>query len=386
MGRPGALTGAALVAISPFAIFYGTEARAYALLIFLVTLSTLALVLALASGRRRWWVLYILAAAAMPYTHYFGVLALAAQGLWVIVTHRDQLRFLLLAQCLVIAAFIPWLPSYLGQPRGDLDGLGFFKPFNGSEAVRESLRFFPGHPSFPAGQIPGRWGLALVALVIAAGLAAAARRRADGRFGRPNERVVLLVLLVAVPFAGLVLYALSGPDFYIARYLSPALPAVVLLVGALAFALPLPVAACAAVLTVAAVGIGTVQSLQADHRRPGFRAAARYIDAHARPGESVLSSASTLGVPPTARTLARLAPALDVNFEREHSVLNVSEARRAFREATASGGRVFLFLGVPGDLSVPQPVAVASEGFGLEKQAIFRGEYPVVVYTYARPG
>ena len=62
VGRSGALIGAALLALAPFAVFYAGEARAYATLVFFVALSTLALLrvvdgrpspLVARAGRRR---------------------------------------------------------------------------------------------------------------------------------------------------------------------------------------------------------------------------------------------------------------------------------------------------------------------------------------------
>ena len=66
VGRAAALAGTAFFALSPFAIFYATEARAYALMTLLVVLSTLVLLRALETNERRWWVaLALLEAAAM---------------------------------------------------------------------------------------------------------------------------------------------------------------------------------------------------------------------------------------------------------------------------------------------------------------------------------
>ncbi len=53
---------------SPFMIYYSADARAYGVMMFLATLvSTLWLLRALDTGRRRWWVLYAVAAAAAFY-------------------------------------------------------------------------------------------------------------------------------------------------------------------------------------------------------------------------------------------------------------------------------------------------------------------------------
>src|SRR5437763_12995814 len=60
VGRRAAPLASALTALSPFMIYYSAEARAYGLLMFLLAGSTLSMLLAIDSGRRRWWVLYAL--------------------------------------------------------------------------------------------------------------------------------------------------------------------------------------------------------------------------------------------------------------------------------------------------------------------------------------
>jgi hypothetical protein len=52
VGRTAGWIGAAVVAASPFSTYYGIEARAYATMAFFVTLSTLALVIAVRTSSR----------------------------------------------------------------------------------------------------------------------------------------------------------------------------------------------------------------------------------------------------------------------------------------------------------------------------------------------
>ena len=81
-GRSGAAPRCSprrLTALSPFMIYYSAEARAYGLLMFFVAGSTLSLLLALDTGRRRWWIVYAICAAAAFYTHYTCLFVLAVQ-------------------------------------------------------------------------------------------------------------------------------------------------------------------------------------------------------------------------------------------------------------------------------------------------------------------
>src|SRR5215207_5099064 len=96
--RPAAaVVGAALVALSPFQIFYATEARAYALLMLCCLLATFTLLRALHSGRTGWWIAYGASTAAAIYTHYVAMFVLAGLFVWAFVAHPEARRPLLLA-------------------------------------------------------------------------------------------------------------------------------------------------------------------------------------------------------------------------------------------------------------------------------------------------
>ncbi len=116
VGRRAGVLAAGFTALSPFLIFYGSEARAYATLAFLLLLGTLALVRALSAGASPWWwALFAAAGAASLYTHYTAAIYLAAQALWALVAYRERWRALLAANGAVALAFLPWIPAYLDQ-------------------------------------------------------------------------------------------------------------------------------------------------------------------------------------------------------------------------------------------------------------------------------
>lgn len=66
VGVRAGLAAAAIVAFSPFLIFYSTEARPYALLVFLCLVSSLALIQGARGGSWRWWALYAVCAWGSP--------------------------------------------------------------------------------------------------------------------------------------------------------------------------------------------------------------------------------------------------------------------------------------------------------------------------------
>ena len=111
-GRRAAGEAALLIALSPFAIWFGQEAKMYALHMFLVTLATLLLTYALRRNRWHTWLAYVLAINLLGYSHFFGAFTIAAHGIIVLgVTWRDwrRLRSYLLTMFLTTLAYIPVL-------------------------------------------------------------------------------------------------------------------------------------------------------------------------------------------------------------------------------------------------------------------------------------
>src|SRR5271166_5721324 len=88
------LIAAALLSVHAFHIRWSQEARSYALLVLLLTWSTLLLVSALQSERvrGRYWAGYILVSALACYCHLFAVFVIGAQWLWIIVEEFPNLR------------------------------------------------------------------------------------------------------------------------------------------------------------------------------------------------------------------------------------------------------------------------------------------------------
>src|SRR6266536_2507679 len=92
VGRAAGLIGAALLAVSPYAVFYGSEARAYALTGLLVAVATLLLLVALERDRWPWWVAFGASLAAAMYAHYVAAFPLLALVAWALWYHRDRWR------------------------------------------------------------------------------------------------------------------------------------------------------------------------------------------------------------------------------------------------------------------------------------------------------
>lgn len=88
VSRRAGLIAAALTACSPILIWYSQEARSYELLVFLSSLSLLAFAYARESPTPRRMTLWVLAAALALATHYYALLAVVPQAVWLLALHR----------------------------------------------------------------------------------------------------------------------------------------------------------------------------------------------------------------------------------------------------------------------------------------------------------
>ncbi len=119
--RTAAVLAAWLFWLSPVLFYYAVEIRMYALAMLWWVLALVALdrILAPAKGTNRWAVPgFVLAAAAMLYTHYAALFVLAGTfGFWVIevIGGRAALRPLLIAMTALALLGLPWAPVLLRQ-------------------------------------------------------------------------------------------------------------------------------------------------------------------------------------------------------------------------------------------------------------------------------
>lgn len=375
VGGTAALLATAFIAISPFAIFYSNEGRAYATLIFFVTLSTLVLLVALERGAWRWWIAYGVCAALVLYTHYTGLFPLGAQALWALWTHRERLRELLLVHLAAGIAYVPWLPYYSDQNQF----FGFEKlgaPLSLDAVFRGALAALYGHPYIALQRFPGDVALVLagVATVLAVGGATVLVMR--GRTNAaPDRRWLLLGLLAASTPLALVLYSLLGPDIWGARNLSASLPAVMLLVAGLLVSIPRPASVAATALILVGLVLGTAKVMDADYDRPPLKQAAARVDARAQPGDAVIDILFQSDYGPLGKGLA-------LNFDRPRKLYAPGvDDDEAWRRA-AQGAHVFLIVPQIGPLAGSRPRSGPAPGYPLQSARVYPGFLPIGVFEY----
>lgn len=350
LSRPAGLIAATVMALNPFMIFYATDARGYTVAIALLLGSSLAMLAAVQTARRRWWVLYGALSCLCMYTHYTTAFVLGAQLLWLLWAHPQARKAAIVANVAAALAYLPWVPSLLEDFRAPTLEILSLLQGDGFAVKRDAVESWAfGYPFNTVDQVPGRLAVtvAITALAVAAIVAALgsyrSRREREGG-SRPRllsgGMTLVLLLFLATPVAELTILALGGSDLFGARNLNTASGGFALSIGAiLAAAGPLwGGVSGAAVLAVFA--IGATRSLETDVSTIDFKSAAEFIDAEATDDDVVLDMLSPV-ISPVPLT------ALDAHLP---------QTREEYRAYLPLGGPPFLDL-------PPPPGPIVAEAF-----------------------
>jgi mannosyltransferase len=370
IGRTPGLIAAAILAASPFSTYYGIEARPYATMGFFLVLSTLALVKAVRTSGRGWWLLYALAAAAAAYSHYTSVFVLAVQAGWSLWVRRDRLREPLLANLLIVLVYIPWLPHVRSRELV----IGALTPLNAHGVLVDLTRPIGGYPYASPHAIPTIAGLAVVGAFALMG-AFAVGWRARGawllRVDRHNGAVLIVALAIATP-VGALIYSVLGTDIWEARALYASVPFDALVLAWLLVALPRPVSFAGVAAVLAVLAFATARAVSPRWARPPFRPAAQYLDKVAGPADPVVLYPSFLG----------LTIDIPTHFHSQHAWLRSSNAQWP---QDLSGPRVYVVMDDNMDraLRIPTP---HPPGFKLVSRRHYAGLLPFAILGYQRTG
>jgi hypothetical protein len=282
ISRRAGVVAAALTACSPLLIWYSQEARSYALLVLLSALSLLAFAYALERPTARSLIWWAIACAAALATHYYAVLVIVPEAIWLLASHwyRRSVQLAFAAVALCGLALIPLAISQNGTA-------------NSSWIAPIPLRLRLGQviPQFLIGfQAPAQAVLEPLAAVMALlGLAllvlrsdVTARRRALALGALAVTGLVLNLALIA-----------GGVDDLITRnVIALWLPAALLVAAGLGAHRAGTVGVAATIVlcatgVAAAVGVATDRSFQ----RPDWRAVARVLGPRppaGSPGRAIL--------------------------------------------------------------------------------------------------
>ena len=276
-GTVPALATALLVAISPFEVMAGQDARMYTLLQMLTLAATLLLIL---PDRPWWWrPLYIGTIAAMVYTHYLGFLVIGAHGVWTAWRDRRRLGEWMTDVGVAGILFIPWMSFFFDQiarhhgwgwaPHPLLDVVGLFA-FGGSLFGLGSF-LFPGSP-LNAAQVAAVLPFVALAILGARGM-------------------LLPALVLVVPIGTMALLPLVLPASIYPRWYSFVFPFYAMLItnGILRIA-PRQAMAAALVAVVIACGLPVMGRyyLEPSYRLWDYRGAAAYVRAESHPDDLII--------------------------------------------------------------------------------------------------
>ncbi|HEX3278324.1 MAG TPA: glycosyltransferase family 39 protein [Thermoleophilaceae bacterium] len=302
VGRWPGVIAAGFIALSPFAIHYSVEARPYALLLMISTLSALALLSALEHGGTARWAAWGLSLAAILYTHYTGAAVVLVEAAWAFWANPRARRDVALACGVGAAVFLPWIPFVKGDR---LDVYGQIASALGINYPDAAVSWLVGLPFLGPGAVPGTPALVLCAAGLAVAIAA--------RPWRTPPPPLVTALAIATP-AAILLYSLLSFDLFLfPRNLTASLPSMALLIG-WALARPgWPRAALPLALVIAGVGIGTVKAEQDRYARPDYPDVAAFIDHVAGPRDRVVYRGSAVAV-------FRMRDALRPYLDRRHLI------------------------------------------------------------------
>jgi hypothetical protein len=365
VGSSASLVAALLLALSPFQIYYATEARAYSLMMFFTLAATLMLLVALERGRAGWWVAYALSVAAAAYTHYTSVFVLIALFGWAFIARPEGRRPLVLATAGAVVLFLPWVPELLDdrhEPAGTV--IEMIHPLTLTNARIDLGQWSIGHPLFGVSEVPGTLGIVLILLGLGVGAVALLIRLAklpNRGYWPPAAGIVLVVLLALATPVGAVIHNAFAPSVFLNRNLIASWPGLALSAGALVTAGRMPLRVVAIGSLVAGFAIGAVKMLDSDHQRPDFDAAARFIERTGNPGAPVVEVPEPTPGPQTALEAALAAPGQPLPTDRHVFTLGLPSSQTRFA-VVRRGGALSPVLPVPSPKAVAQQAARAAHG------------------------
>jgi len=289
-GQIAGLLTAAGLALAPMQIEWSQQLRMYSLGAALTVWSSYALVRALQPSTHpaRRWAIYVLAAAGLAYTHYYGLFLVAAQGLysagsllkgrksapngaapWI----RAGIAYVAIAML-----WSPWLPEFFAH-RQQVERSFWTRPIEAQNLVSSCFQMWAGTwNEWPAN---GRtaWTITAVSLLVWLGQLA---------FGRGQRLLALAPLTTFLLATGA---SLVGRNIVSPRYFIFAQTLAVCALAAGTQRLPTSwlkgLAAAAFLLGASWLSFSVVERRDRWASRPGFQSAVAYIDEFRQPGEPI---------------------------------------------------------------------------------------------------
>ncbi|MBD3368547.1 MAG: hypothetical protein GF405_10335 [Candidatus Eisenbacteria bacterium] len=308
--RRTGFVAALLFALSPYSVWYSQEVRNYSLLILASALATLA-VWRLLHDRRPPFASYVAATVSALYLNLSAVFMAAGHGLYLLLGLRSSRRRLLAwaaAAVLIVVLFVPGMWSIVrwAGAGGVDDHVGLATAVDEEDLLRGDTTFTPaalpysiyamvyGYSLGPTltelhTRPPMEAILSHTPIVAAGGLVmAAALLLGLVRLWTRRKAGALVLVTIIVPALGAVVLALANIKPFNVRYLSPGMPALVMLAAAGVGMLRRRPAAllCAALVVLCGLSLWNYHA-DPSYGREDVRSAVEFVEQRERPGDVI---------------------------------------------------------------------------------------------------
>lgn len=286
-----ALFATALVAISPFLSWYGSEIRMYSLLTFLTVLNQYFFISLYKNGSPRWfW--YGLTAVLGMFTHYFFFFVLITEFVFYLA-HRKLFapgsfkRFVILAGIILIV-FAPWI-YYVYS----IQEISQSQP-----ALQEptTQNLFNTFSQFMFGFQDDHLNTLILSLWPLAALLAFFTLNKDRR-SSVNARFFFLSAVLPITLA--FIFSIAVRPLYLTRYLISSVPALYLFIGWIISGYPKKLAKTLQVILIAAMAITLVVQAKSPNTpvRENFKEVAEYLYENTTSSDIIVVSAPFIVYP-----------------------------------------------------------------------------------------
>ena len=298
VSRAAGLVAAALVALSPFMIWYSQEAREYMLLAALCGASLLYFARAWHAPTRGNIVGWAVFSALAVLTHSFAVFLVAPEALWLLYAIRTRQIAIAVGAVAVVQALL--LPLLFTHATSSL--LGFISSTRLSGRIQQVPVAFGLGTLYESPLV--RYGLLGAALLAAAMIALLVIGSDDRQLRGAGAAGALAAVVLFVPLV----LALLGEDYYIFRALIPAWIPLAVVVGAACTAPRTRVAGgvLLAVLLASFVYAQVRIESNARYQRPDWRGVARALGTAPPGGRAIVAYDGGLASDPLAIYLPRV--------------------------------------------------------------------------------
>ncbi len=232
--RSVGLLAALLIAINLFHIQYSQEARAYSLVVMLVSLSSLFFVRYLEERTASDWILYVLASALAVYAHIFAILVLASQATALLLMRRREVPWkgLIAAFAATGAGTLPLAILLYERTRAPFVAFNWI-PRPTVRRVFDVFYSLVGNAAYYGIEIrhsiAGRTLLLFYVVVCLGSVVFAVRAYMSPNRSREAWPVGFLLVWLFLPIAIVLGFSILFQPWFINRYLLVSLPALVLL-------------------------------------------------------------------------------------------------------------------------------------------------------------